>query len=142
MTVTPRWPAYALATLFLGYAVGKAVFAVQDRLGFPGGPPPAEDYFLDAATAQWLAAASGVVGAGVAVAAVTGVGRRVPKVVGLSVLAVMLAAVLGGAGVMVVDGFIGVGIGWQWYHGVLGLLAIALAVATAVAALSPPPTDA
>ncbi|MGP3929269.1 hypothetical protein [Nonomuraea sp. KM88] len=34
-----RWPAYAVAGLFLGYAAGKAAFATQARLGFPGGPP-------------------------------------------------------------------------------------------------------
>lgn len=30
---------------------------------------------------------------------------------------------------MVVDGFVGVGIGWRWYHGLLGLLAIGLSAA-------------
>jgi hypothetical protein len=118
-----------MAALFLGYAAGKAAFALQDRLGFPGGPPPAEDYFLDAATAQWLAAASGVLGAVIAVATVTRLGRRVPRTVLLAVLAVMLLAVAGGAGIMVVDGFVGIGVGWRWYHGVLGLLAIGLALA-------------
>lgn len=115
-----------MAVLFLGYAAGKAVFAAQGRLGFPGGPPPAEDYFLDPATAQWLAAASGVLGAGVAVATLW---RAAPRTVLLPILVGMLLAVLGGAGIMVVDGFVGVGIGWRWYHGLLGLLAIGLSAA-------------
>jgi uncharacterized membrane protein len=117
-----------MAVLFLGYAVGKAVFAVQGRLGFPGGPPGAEDYFLDPSTAQWLAAASGVLGAGIAVATLW---RVVPRGVLLPVLACMLLAVFGGAGIMVVDGFVGVGIGWRWYHGVVGLIAIGLSLAMA-----------
>ncbi|WP_211267056.1 hypothetical protein [Nonomuraea candida] len=125
-----RWPAYAVAVLFLGYAVGKAAFALQRRLGFPGGPPvtaaETESYFLDAATAQWLAAASGVLGALVALATVTALGRRLPRVPMLLVLAGMLLAVGGGAGIMIVDGFVGVGVGWRWYHGVLGLLVIGL----------------
>lgn len=47
-----------MAVLFLGYALGKAVRAVQGRLGFPGGPDPsAGDYerysqVVDVATAQ------------------------------------------------------------------------------------------
>ncbi|MFC5823601.1 hypothetical protein [Nonomuraea insulae] len=125
-----RWPAYAVAVLFLGYAVGKAAFALQARLGFPGGPPVSAaetgSYFLDAATAQWLAAASGVLGACVAIATVTALGRRVPRMLMLLVLAGMLLAVGGGAGIMIVDGFVGIGVGWRWYHGVLGILVIGL----------------
>ncbi|GAA3560221.1 hypothetical protein GCM10022419_046060 [Nonomuraea rosea] len=125
-----RWPAYAVAVLFLGYAAGKAAFALQARLGFPGGPPvsaaEAGSYFMDAATAQWLATASGVLGAGVAIATVTALGRRVPRTLMLFVLAGMLLAVGGGGGIMIVDGFVGMGVGWQWYHGALGLLVIGL----------------
>jgi len=125
-----RWPAYAVATLFLGYAAGKAAFALQDRLGFPGGPPvsaaEAGSYFMDAATAQWLATASGVLGACIALATVTAPGHRVPRTLMLLVLTGMLLAVGGGAGIMIVDGFVGIGVGWQWYHGVLGLLVIGL----------------
>lgn len=124
------WPAYALAVLFLGYAVGKVAFALQARLGFPGGPPvsaaESESYFLDAAAAQWLAAASGVVGACVVIATVTALGRRVPRTLMLLGLVVMLLAVGGGAGIMIVDGFVGIGVGWQWYHGVLGIVVIGL----------------
>ncbi|MGK5520082.1 hypothetical protein ACSNN9_12070 [Micromonospora sp. URMC 107] len=79
-----RWPAYAVAVLFLAYAVGKAAFALDSRLGFPGGPvvPAAEHdrYARDVmgvATAQWSAAASGVAGACLALATVTAPGRRV-----------------------------------------------------------------
>lgn len=129
---TRRWPAYAVAALFLGYAAGKAAFAAQARLGFPGGPPvsaaEAEAYFLDAATAQWFATASGVAGACIALATVTPLGRRVPRALMLLVLAGMTFAVIGGAGIMVLDGFIGLGVGWRWYHGVLGLVVGALFV--------------
>ncbi|GAB2959438.1 hypothetical protein GCM10027280_55230 [Micromonospora polyrhachis] len=116
--------------LFLGYAVGKAAFALQARLGFPGGPPVSaaetESYFLDAATAQWFATASGVLGACVAIATVTALGRRVPRKLMLLVLLGMLVAVGGGAGIMIVDGFVGMGVGWQWHHGLLGILVIGL----------------
>lgn len=125
-----RWPACAAAVLFLGYAAGKAVFALQDRLGFPGGPPVSaaenESYFLAPGLAQWFATASGVLGAVIAVSTVTTPGRRLPRPLMLFVLAGMLLAVAGGAGIMVLDGFVGLGIGWQWYHGVLGVLVIAL----------------
>jgi hypothetical protein len=129
-----RWPAYAMAVLFLGYAVGKAAFAVESRLGFPGGPPvsaaEAEGYFLDPAVAQWSAAATGVLGAGLALATVTALGRRVPRPVMLLALTGMLLAVGGGAGIMVLDGFVGLGVGWRWYHGVLGIVVVGLLLAT------------
>ncbi|MEO3789468.1 hypothetical protein ABGB14_04605 [Nonomuraea sp. B10E15] len=129
-----RWPAYAVAGLFLGYAAGKAAFATQARLGFPGGPPvPASEaasYFMDAATAQWLATASGVAGAGIVLLTVLPLGRRVPRWLMLLVLAGMAAAVGGGAGIMAVDGFVGVGVGWQWYHGLLGIAVIVLFLET------------
>jgi hypothetical protein len=123
-----------MAVLFLGYAVGKAAFAVQSRLGFPGGPPvsaaEAEGYFLDPAVAQWSAAATGVLGAGLALATVTPLGLRVPRVVMLLALTGMLLAVGGGAGIMVLDGFVGLGVGWRWYHGVLGIVVVGLLLAT------------
>ncbi|MFI7672299.1 hypothetical protein [Actinophytocola sp. NPDC049390] len=125
-----RWPACVLAVLFLGYAVGKAVFAAQGRLGFPGGPPVSAaetgDYFLDPAPAQWFAAASGVVGACLVLLTVAPLGRRVPRTLMLLVLTVLLATIGYGAGVMIVDGFVGVGVGWRWYHGVLGVVVLAL----------------
>ncbi|WP_344242436.1 hypothetical protein [Actinocorallia libanotica] len=128
------WPAYTLAVLFLGYAAGKAAFALQDRLGFPGGPPVSaaetESYFLDAATAQWFACASGVLGACVVLATVTTAGRGVPRPLMLLVLAGMLVAVGGGTGIMILDGFVGVGVGWRWYHGVLGVLVLGLFLET------------
>ncbi|NUR91345.1 MAG: hypothetical protein HOY71_45355 [Nonomuraea sp.] len=129
-----RWPAYALAALFLGYAAGKAAFAAQHRLGFPGGPPvsAAETaaYFLDPAVAQWFACATGIAGAAVAVAAVTATGQRVPRPIMLLMLALMGLAITGGGAIMAVDGFVGVGIGWSWYHGLLGLALIALTAET------------
>lgn len=47
----------------------------------------------------------------------------------LLALAGMLLAVGAGATIMIVDGFVGLGVGWQWYHGVLGLVVIGLLVA-------------
>ncbi|WP_433160942.1 hypothetical protein [Kribbella sp. CA-247076] len=127
-----RWPAYAMAVLMLGYAVGKATFAVQARLGFPGGPPvsaaEAANYFLDPALAQWLASLSGVLGACIAVASISSRARAVPRPLMVAVLAVMTLAVVGGGGVMALDGFVGLGVGWRWYHGVVGLFAIAVAL--------------
>ncbi|WP_205215318.1 hypothetical protein [Amycolatopsis albispora] len=129
-----RWPACVLAALFLGYAVGKAAFAVQDRLGFPGGPPvsaaESSAYFLDAAVAQWFAAASGVLGAGLVLLTVVPTGRRVPRPLMLGVLGAVLLAIGYGAGIMVVDGFAGIGVGWRWYHGVLGLVLLGLTAET------------
>jgi hypothetical protein len=123
-----------MAVLFLGYAVGKAAFALESRLGFPGGPPvsaaEAEGYFLDPAVAQWSAAATGVLGASLALATVTPLGRRVPRAVMLLALTGMLLAVGGGAGIMVLDGFVGLGVGWRWYHGVLGIVVVGLLLAT------------
>ncbi|MFG2166265.1 hypothetical protein [Micromonospora chersina] len=128
-----RWPAHVMAVLFLGYAAGKAAFALQSRLGFPGGPPvsaeEAERYFLDPATAQWCAAATGVLGAGLALATVTPLGRRLPRALMLLALAGMLLAVGGGAGILILDGFVGTGIGWRWYHGILGIVVIGLLLA-------------
>ncbi|MEU2635835.1 hypothetical protein ABZ591_14640 [Micromonospora fulviviridis] len=122
-----------MALLFLCYAVGKAALALQSRLGFPGGPPvsaaEAERYFLDPATAQWCAAATGVLGAVLALATVTPLGRRLPRALMLLVLAGMLLAVGGGAGILILDGFVGMGIGWRWYHGVLGIVVIGLLLA-------------
>ncbi len=125
-----RWPACVLAVLFLGYAAGKAVFAAQARLGFPGGPPVSAaettGYFLDPALAQWFAAASGVLGAGLVFLTVSPLGHRVRRTLTLLVLAVLLVAVGYGAGVMIVDGFVGIGVGWRWYHGVLGFVVLGL----------------
>ena len=128
-----RWPAYAVAALFLFYAAGKAAFALQSRLGFPGGPVVSaaehERYardFMDVATAQWIASASGVLGACLAIATVTAPGRRVPRTLMLLVLVGMLLAVGAGAVIMIVDGFVGIGVGWRWYHGILGVVMIGL----------------
>jgi hypothetical protein len=45
-------------------------------------------------------------------------------------LAGVLVAVGAGAGTMVLDGFIGLGVGWSWYHGIVGIVVIGLLVAT------------
>jgi hypothetical protein len=132
-----RWPAYVLAVLLVGYAAGKAVFAAQAKLGFPGGPPVSaaehQRYareVMDVATAQWLAVATGLLGALLVIATVTRVGRRVPRVPMLVALAGVLVSVGAGAGTMVLDGFIGLGVGWSWYHGIVGIVVIGLLVAT------------
>ncbi|HEX4818456.1 MAG TPA: hypothetical protein VFV66_37440 [Nonomuraea sp.] len=129
-----RWPAYTLTLVYLGYATGKAAYALQARLGFPGGPPVSptdtQSYPLDAATAQWLATASGLIGACVALATVTPLAHKIPRTVMLLALAGTLLATGSGATIMIVDGFVGIGIGWQWYHGVLGLVVITLSAQT------------
>jgi hypothetical protein len=128
-------PAYGVALLMLGYAVGKAVFAVEGRLGFPSGPavPAAEQaaYFLNPSVAQALAAVSGVLGAALALATVSGFGRRVPRKLLLVGVLLLVVGVGAGAAVMVLDGFVGLGIGWQWYHGIVGLIMVCLLAATA-----------
>lgn len=132
-----RWPASAMAVVFLGYAAGKAAFAAQGRLGFPGGPVvPAVEHeryareVMDVATAQWSAAMVGLLGAVLVMATVTSAGRRVPRVLMLLLLAGALLGVGAGAAVMAVDGFVGLGVGWRWYHGILGIVVVGLLVAT------------
>ena len=134
-----RIPAYGVAVLMIGYAVGKAVFAVEGRLGFPSGPivPPdaAEAYFLNPALAQAFAAISGLAGAALALATVSSFGRRVPRKLLLAGVLLLAVGVGAGAVVMVLDGFVGLGIGWQWYHGVVGLVMLGLLAALAHSSL-------
>lgn len=133
-----RWPAYAMAVVFLGYAVGKAVFAAQGRMGFPGGPVVSaaehERYardVMDVATTQWLGVATGLLGVVLVTATVADVGRRVPRKLMLLMLAAAVAGLGAGAGILIVDGFTGLfGVGWQWYHGVLGIIMLALMMGT------------
>ncbi len=103
---------------------------MQARLGFPGGPPVSDaetrDYFLNPALAQWFATATGVLAAVLTLATVTATGRRVPRPLMLLVLAGMAVAVLGGGGIMALDAFIGLGVGWNAYYGVLGIAMVAL----------------
>nr|WP_246425728.1 hypothetical protein [Streptomonospora nanhaiensis] len=121
----------------MAYAAGKGVYAAQGRLGFPGGPPVSaaehEAYareMMDVATVQWLAVPTGVLAALLVLATVTAVGRRVPRALMLAGLTGMLLTVGGGAGIMIADGFVGFGVGWRWYHGVLGLVLLGLMAAT------------
>ncbi|GAA4426870.1 hypothetical protein GCM10023169_26140 [Georgenia halophila] len=130
-----RWPALTMAVLFLGYAAGKAVYASQSRLGFPSGPVPTvadhaqyADAVMGVAAAQWSAAATGVVAAVVALATVTRVGRAVPRPLMLAALGLTALAFAAGAAVLVLDGFVGLGVGWQWRHGVFGVLALYVTV--------------
>ncbi|MBB5076069.1 hypothetical protein [Nonomuraea endophytica] len=132
-----RWPAYTMTVLFLGYGAGKAVFAAQGKLGFPGGPVvPAEEYVsyardvMNVTMAQWFAAANGLIGAVLVMATVTKVGRRVPRPLMLAVLGVVFLGVGAGMVVMIADGFFGLGVGWRWYHGVLGIVVLGLLTAT------------
>lgn len=128
-------PAYGVALLMLGYSVGKAVFAVQARLGFPSGPvvSAAEEraYFLDPTVAQAFAAVSGLAGAALALATVGAFGRRIPRKLLLVGVAVLVVGVGAGAVVMVLDGFVGLGIGWRWYHAIAGLVTLVLLAAMA-----------
>ncbi|MFI6534511.1 hypothetical protein ACIBHY_18785 [Nonomuraea sp. NPDC050547] len=132
-----RWPAYTMTVLFLGYGAGKAVFAAQGKLGFPGGPVvPAEEYVayardvMNVTTAQWFAAANGLIGAALFLSTVTRVGRRVPRPLMLAGLGVAFLGVGAGMVVMIADGFFGLGVGWRWYHGVLGIVVLGLMAAT------------
>ncbi|HEY3508441.1 MULTISPECIES: hypothetical protein [Kribbella] len=130
-----QWPAYLLAVLFAGYAAGKAVRAWQGRLGFPGGPPvsaaEADRYPLDPVVAQSLASASGVLAACIVLATVTSIGRRIPRPLMLVALTALVLPVAAGGGIMALDGFIGLGVGWRWYHGVLGIACTGLSIDTA-----------
>ncbi|GAB3729897.1 hypothetical protein [Nocardiopsis nanhaiensis] len=137
MSRQARWPAYTMAALLLGYAVGKAVYAVQGRLGFPGGPAvPAGDYAryaaqsLDVAAMQWAAVVTGLIAALFMLATVTGWGRRVPRPLMLALLGAALLGVGAGALIVAADGFLGIGPGWQWYQGVFAIGVLALLVVT------------
>ncbi|SIO89910.1 hypothetical protein BQ8420_24005 [Nocardiopsis sp. JB363] len=128
-----------LVVAFLGYALGKAYYASQGRLGFPGGPDvPPEAYerpvsaVLGVAAEQWLAAATGLAGALLILAAVTEAGRRVPRPLMLLLLSGALLGVGAAAVAMAADAFLGMGPGWEWYHGLLGIVALVLMVATTV----------
>ena len=131
-----RWPGWTMAALSLGYGLGKALFAARGKLGFPGGPAvPAEEYtryadeMMDVAAAQWLAAANGLVCAALFAATVAGVGRRVPRPVMLGALTLTSLGAGAGMVVLVADGFVGFGVGWRWYHGVLGVVVLGLLAA-------------
>jgi hypothetical protein len=123
-------PAYGVALLMIVYAVGKAVYAIEGRLGLPSGPPvtPAEEaaYFLDPTVAQAFASVTGVLGAALALATVSRLAHRVPRKVLLAGTVVLIGGVGAGAAVMAVDAFVGLGIGWRWYHGVVGLITLVL----------------
>ena len=131
-----RWPAYTMAVLFLGYALGKAVRAGQGRLGFPGGPDPsASDYerysqVVDVATAQWAAVATGLVAAALVLATVTAVGRRIPRPLMLGLLVLALVGLGSGVVMIAAGGFFGIGADWQWYHALAGIAVMALLTAT------------
>jgi hypothetical protein len=126
-----------MAVLFLGYALGKAVHAVQGRLGFPGGPDPsAEDYerysqVVDVAMAQWMAVATGLFAAALVLATVTAGGRRIPRPLMLVLLALALLGVGSGAVMVAAGGFFGLGADWEWYQGVAAIAVTALCGATA-----------
>ncbi len=132
-----RWPALTLALLFLGYAAGKAAYAAEGRLGFPTGPDSSgadhERYantVMPVAAAQWAAVATGLLAALLVLATVLRVGRRVPGPLMLTVLGLAAIPIGAGALIMVVDGFVGIGIGWRWWHGVVGAVVVCLLVGT------------
>lgn len=132
-----RWPAYTMAVLFLGYALGKAVRAAQGKLGFPGGPESSaseHEWYaanvMDVATAQWWAVATGLVATALVLATVTTLGRRVPRSLMLVLLAVALLGLGSGAVMIAAGGFFGVGADWEWYHGLAGIAVTALLALT------------
>lgn len=136
LTRSRRWPAATLAVAFLAYAAGKAIFAVQGRLGLPGGPAVSaeEARFAgsDVALAQWQLAAMGLLGAALVLLTMPSIGRRLPRPVILVVLAGLLLGVGSAAAVMIADGLFGLlGAGWQWYHGLVGFGLLALLVLAA-----------
>ncbi|GAB2929754.1 hypothetical protein GCM10027280_16610 [Micromonospora polyrhachis] len=114
-----RWPAYPTAVVFLSYAAGKAAFALQARLGLPSGPVvSAAEHERYAREVMDVAPHSGVralglLGACLVLATVTALGGRVPRPLMLLMLVGMTLAAGAGAVVMIVDGFIGIGVGWQ-----------------------------
>ena len=72
-TRTPKWPAYACAAGLVLYAVEKAYYATQHRLGLPGGARVPADAYADlghVAVRQGALAAFGVAGAAIALATV------------------------------------------------------------------------
>jgi FtsH-binding integral membrane protein len=127
-----------MAVVFLGYAAGKAVFAAQGRMGFPGGPVVSaaehERYareVMDVATTQWLGVVTGLLGVLLVMATVTPMGRRVPRNLMLLMLGAAFAGLGAGAVILIVDGFTGLfGVGWRWPHGVLGIIMLGLMAAT------------
>ncbi|MEU3019188.1 hypothetical protein ABZ635_17555 [Nocardiopsis sp. NPDC007018] len=135
----PRWPAITMAALFLGYALGKAVRAVQGRLGFPGGPVPSAsehawyaEHVMDVATAQWCAVATGLAAAALVLATVVPAGRLVPRPLMLGALGVTLVAFGFGVVMIVAGGFFGVGADWTRYHAVAGVAVMVLLTWTAL----------
>jgi len=88
------------------------------------------EQMMDPALTQWLAVATGVLCAALVVATATSAGRRLPRVLMFPALAVLLVGVGAGAVTLVVDGFVGVGVGWRWYHGVVGAAVLGLMAAT------------
>ncbi|WP_404385531.1 hypothetical protein LL946_05370 [Knoellia locipacati] len=136
-TTQRRWPAYVMAVLSLGYALGKAVYAAQGRMGFPTGPvvsPEEHERYarevMDVSLSQWLGCATGVLGAAISMATITRAGRLLPRTLVLVALAGMVLGVGAGAAVVVVDGFVGIGVGWRWFHGVVGLATLGALVLT------------
>jgi hypothetical protein len=93
-------PAYVCASGLLIYAVEKAYYATQNRLGLPGGPHvPAEAYeqLGHVALRQWTLAGIGLLGAALALATVLPLGVRLPRWLILSGLwAALVPLVAGG----------------------------------------------
>jgi hypothetical protein len=97
------WPAYACAVALLAYAVGKAVYAVQGKLGLPGGvevPPEAYQELGNVALRQWMLAGLGLAGALLALASVQSWGRRIPRWMMLTAMWGALVPQLAGAPVV------------------------------------------
>lgn len=94
------WPAYACAAGLLVYAVMKATYAVQGKLGLPGGvevPPSAYEELGHVGLRQGMLAAMGAGGALLALASVQGWGRRIPRWLMLLAMWGALVPMLAGA---------------------------------------------
>jgi hypothetical protein len=73
------WPGYVCAAGLLVYAVEKAYYATQGRLGIPGGPHVPDSAYQQlghVAARQWTLATVGLAAALLALATVLPIGRR------------------------------------------------------------------
>lgn len=104
------WPAYLCATALFVYAVEKAYYAGQGRLGIPGGPTVPDSDYQDlphVALRQWTLSALGLAGALLVLAGVTGAGRSVPRRLMLLALWGALVPMVAGLPYVLGDGWTG-----------------------------------
>jgi hypothetical protein len=83
------WPAYLCAAALLLYSVEKGYYAIQGRIGIPGGrhvPDSAYQELHHVALRQWTLSTLGFAGAMLALATVTAAGRHIPRALMLTAL--------------------------------------------------------